>query len=86
MFIVILILVDFMDDSKKRMHKYSEDKIQAQSKDYFKDNFLIQTISNGRKILIIFHYTQWVYINLINIQWITKMNQLSFSLAPNGYI
>jgi hypothetical protein len=32
---MILILVDFMDNSKRRMSKYNEDQNQAQSKDYF---------------------------------------------------
>jgi hypothetical protein len=37
-------LVDFKESSKGKMNEDCEDQRQAQSKDYFKDNFIIYYI------------------------------------------
>jgi hypothetical protein len=34
-----LTLMDFMDNSKRKMNEYSKNQIHAQSKEYFGDNF-----------------------------------------------
>jgi hypothetical protein len=39
---LILNLMDFIDSSKGKMNDYNEDQSQAQNKDYFKDNFIVQ--------------------------------------------
>jgi hypothetical protein len=35
--------VDYMDSSKRRMNAYSDDQSQAQSENYFNDNFIVNT-------------------------------------------
>jgi hypothetical protein len=39
---LIFTLMDFIDSSKRKMNDYNEDQSQAQNKDYFKDNFIVQ--------------------------------------------
>jgi hypothetical protein len=39
---LILNLMDFIDNSKGKINDYNEDQNQAQNKDYFKDNFIVQ--------------------------------------------
>jgi hypothetical protein len=48
---MIFTLVDFMGSSKNTLSELSENQNQAQSKDHFKDNLVIQQKKNNENVI-----------------------------------